>query len=99
MNKLMTILGAFMFAAVVLTSCGSPEADAKKMQECACDYLKLVGEAVTNPEEADEKALEALEEKCDKLAEKMKEKYKDEESDDTKAFNKAAEDFNPSDCK
>ena len=29
MKKLMTILGVFFFASIILTSCGGPEADAK----------------------------------------------------------------------
>ena len=38
MKKLMTILGAFLFASVVLTSCGGElESDLKKFCELQCD--------------------------------------------------------------
>ena len=99
MKKLMAILAAFMFAAVVFTSCGSPEADAKKMIKCSCEYFELYGKAIESGEEADMEAADAQEVKCNKLAGEMDEKYKDEDSDDAKAYNKAGEDFNPDDCK
>ena len=89
----MTILGAFMFASVLLTSCGGPEADGKKMADCACEGMQLMKEAQENPEKEDDlKAeFEKLEEKCDKLGDEMEKKYKDEESEDFKAFEKAFE--------
>ena len=46
MKKLMTILGAFLFASVVLTSCGGGvEADAEKTCEMMCEGMDLMKKA------------------------------------------------------
>ena len=93
MKKLMTILGAFMFASVLLTSCGGPESDGTKAGECMCEYVDLIKEATENPDkmaDLQEKA-EKVEEKCDKMMKEMDKTYKDDESDDSKAFKKAFE--------
>ena len=89
----MTILGAFMFASVLLTSCGGPESDGTKAGECMCEAMDLVKEAAENPDKAADlqKKAEKVEEKCEKIWKEMEKKYKDEESDDSKAFMKAFE--------
>ena len=38
----MTILGAFLFASVVLTSCGGAEKDGAALAECFCDAAEDV---------------------------------------------------------
>ena len=47
----MTILGAFMIASVVLTSCGSGgmESDAQKMCDFTCESQELSKEMIANP--------------------------------------------------
>ena len=68
MKKLMTILGAFLIASVVLTSCGGPEKDGKADAKCMCDAFKMEDEA---------KGKEAYE-KCEEAAKENEEKYKDD---------------------
>ena len=86
----MTILGVFLFASLVLTSCGGPEADAKKAAECVCDAAEIgkkMAEAKDESEVEDlTKDLEKLEEKCKKISEELDGKYKDEESEDDKKY-------------
>ncbi len=88
----MTILGVFLFASIILTSCGGPEADAKKLAvDCYCEADNLMKEMKDNPDDADKlkEDLEKLSEKCDKMEKEMEEKYKDEESDEYKEFDAA----------
>jgi hypothetical protein len=80
MKKLMTILGAFFFASVVLTSCGGPEKDGEADAKCKCDALKI---------EDDAKSKEAYE-KCGKAAGENEKKYKDDE-EELKKYNDAGE--------
>ena len=77
MKKLMTILGAFMFTAVVLTSCGGVDA-------CSCmkDSLALatkVTEAGTDMEKVAALGTESLElmKKCEEAEKKDKEAFGD----------------------
>ena len=71
----MTILGAFFFASLVLTSCGGPKSDAKKVAKCFCDAQELAKEMMENPDDKDlVKKSEKLEKKCEKL-DKLDEKY------------------------
>ena len=92
----MTILGVFLFASLVLTSCGGPEADAKKAAECMCDGLKLVEKMADAKSDADklkdlEEESKKLEEKCEPLMDELDKKYVDEESDEAKEFAEAFE--------
>ena len=91
----MTILGVFLFASIILTSCGGPEADAKKAADCMCDALEFVGkmaDAADDPDELKdlEKDAEKLEKKCEKIAEGFEEKYGDmmspNDDEDSKKF-------------
>ena len=82
MKKLMTILGVFLFASLVLTSCGSPEKDGKKMGKCICDAMSLI---VENPEKAEEKGKE-----CEEMGKKHEKKYKGNETDE-KEYEKGLE--------
>lgn len=92
MKKLTTILGAFFFASIILTSCGGPESDAKKAAECTCEMMKLMGKAMEDPTNEDlEKDAEKLEKKCEKIVEEMDGKYEDKDSEDTKKFEEALE--------
>mgnify|MGYP004176104835 CR=1 FL=1 len=80
MKKLMTILGVFLFASFVLTSCGGPEADAKKAADCMCDAAKLVEKMADAKGDADklkdlEEESKKLEKKCEKDGEGLEEKY------------------------
>tara|TARA_Y100001954_G_C15800033_1_gene599573 strand:- start:1810 stop:2133 length:324 start_codon:yes stop_codon:yes gene_type:complete len=95
MKKLMTILGVFFFASIILTSCGGPEADAKKAAECFCDGLKLAAEIAEAADDADKledlkKDSEKLEKKCEKIGEDLEEKYGDmmspKDDEDSKKF-------------
>jgi len=76
----MTILGSFLFASVILTSCGGVESDAKKTCEMYCEGIKLMEEAMKNPTDTDllKKAVE-YEEEATAFGEEMEEKYKDDE--------------------
>ena len=76
----MTILGAFLIASVVLTSCGGPEEDAKADAQCMCDALKL----------EDESKQEEAYKKCEKAAKENEKKYKDDE-EALKKYNEAGE--------
>ena len=88
----MTILGAFFFASIILTSCGGPEADAKKSAECACEMFELMAKAMEDPTNEDlVKDAEELEKKCEKIVEEMDGKYEDKDSEDTKKFEEALE--------
>ncbi|MGY8987807.1 MAG: hypothetical protein ACKVG7_04545 [Flavobacteriales bacterium] len=81
MKKLMTILGAFLFASVVLTSCGGGiEADAEKTCEMMCEGMDLMKKAAEDPTNAD-LATEAMEyaKEAEKFGEEMEDKYKDDE--------------------
>ena len=81
MKKLMTILGAFFFASVVLTSCGGGvEADAEKTCEMMCEGMDLMTKAMADPTNADllTEATEYAEE-AEKFGKEMEEKYKDDE--------------------
>jgi len=87
MKKLMTILGVFLFASIILTSCGGPEADAKKAAECMCDVKELMMKTMEDPTNEDlVKDAEELEKKCEKIGEEMDGKYEDTESEDTKKY-------------
>ena len=88
----MTILGVFFFASIILTSCGGPEADAKKSAECACEMFELMAKAMEDPTNEDlVKDAEELEKKCEKIVEEMDGKYEDKDSEDTKKFEEALE--------
>ena len=76
----MSIFGAFLFASVVLTSCGGPEEDGKADAECMCDAFKMEDEA---------KGKEAYE-KCEEAAKENEEKYKDDK-EALKKYNDAGE--------
>jgi carbamate kinase len=81
MKKLMTILGAFFFASVVLTSCGGGvEADAEKTCEMMCEGMDLMTKAMADPTNADllTEATEYAEE-AEKFGKEMEEKYEDDE--------------------
>ena len=69
--KKLTILGSFLIAAAVLTSCGGndPAADAKALKNCNCELAKVT--------EADK--IEAAAKKCTDLAKTQTEAYKDDE--------------------
>ena len=86
----MTILGVFFFASIILTSCGGPEADAKKSAECICDIAEIGKKMMEAKDESEvedlTKDLEKLEEKCKEIGEDLKDKYKDEESEDAKKY-------------
>jgi len=93
MKKLMTILGAFLFASVVLTSCGGGvEADAEKTCEMMCEGMDLMEKAMEDPtnteflKEATEYSKEAQ-----KFGKEMEDKYKDDE-DAKKKMKKIIED-------
>ena len=76
----MTILGAFMIAAVVLTSCGGVESDAEKTCEMMCEGMDLMTKAMEDPTNTDLlKEAEEYAEKAEKFGEEMEEKYKDDE--------------------
>ena len=77
MKKLMTILGAFLFASVVLTSCGSDAtADGEKMCKLKCE-----AEALQTMEDTEENVAKALKLVSDvaELGVEMQKKYKDDE--------------------
>ena len=77
MKKLMTIFGAFFFASVVLTSCGSEAtADGEKACKIKCEL-----ESAENMEETEENVKKITKLFNDGLAFaiEMKEKYKDDE--------------------
>jgi DNA repair exonuclease SbcCD nuclease subunit len=80
MNKLMTILGAFMIASVVLTSCGGgAKADGEKLCDLTCESLEIAQEMTENPTDLElaEKAIK-LGTKLNNFSEEMKEKYADD---------------------
>ena len=53
MKKLMTIVGAFLFASVVLTSCGGVESDAAKMCDMICEADAFMKKALEDPTNTD----------------------------------------------
>tara|TARA_B110000495_G_C22615762_1_gene367227 strand:- start:325 stop:606 length:282 start_codon:yes stop_codon:yes gene_type:complete len=77
MKKLMTILGAFLFASVVLTSCGGgATADGEKMCKLKCEAEAL--QTMEETEENVEKALKLIKD-VSALTVELAEKYKDDE--------------------
>jgi len=76
----MTIVGAFLFASVVLTSCGGVESDAAKMCDIICEADALMKKALEDPTNTD-LITEANKMATDNEAtmEELKEKYKDDE--------------------
>lgn len=76
----MTILGSFLFASVILTSCGGVESDAKKTCEMYCEGMDLMTKAMADPTNADllTEATDYAEE-AEKFGKEMEEKYKDDE--------------------
>ena len=77
----MTILGAFFFGSLVLTSCGGGvEADAEKTCEMMCEGMDLMKKAMEDPTNADllTEATEYAEESV-KFGEEIEEKYEDDE--------------------
>ena len=96
----MTILGAFMIASVVLTSCGGGvEADAAKTCEMMCEGEEIRKRIEGDKEEVVKDAflteVEEWAEKAEKFGEEMKEKYKDDED----AKNEIAAILAKCDCK
>ena len=89
----MTILGAFFFASLVLTSCGGGvEADAEKICEMMCESMDLMKKAMEDPTNTDlMKEAEELAKEVTAFGEEMEEKYKDDE-EGTKAIAKAMRD-------
>jgi len=100
MKKLMTIFGVILFALVIMTSCGSkdantaeenantPEANAKAWVDCKCMSGTL---------EENEQAKKR--EECIKLQKEYTEKYKDKASDDYKAYSAEVKRLSEEDCK
>ena len=90
--KKLTILGSFLIAAAVLTSCGGndPAADAKAYQDCLCSALKLGTDG--KADEATKKT-----EECVKLTAGHVTAYADD-ADGAKAYTEALGKLSPGDC-
>jgi len=82
MKKIMTILGAILFASFILTSCGgnSIDSDAKKYAELMCKAQKLATEGAAKAASGDMSAMTEsikLSTEAASLATEMQGKYKD----------------------
>lgn len=77
MKKLMTIFGAFFFASIILTSCGSDAtSDGEKMCKLKCEAEAL--QTMEETEENVEKALKLIKD-VSELGIELQKKYKDDE--------------------
>lgn len=91
MKKTMTILGAFLFASTILTSCGggnSPESDAKKLAELNCKAQKVAQKLASGDQSAAEESTKLAKEAAD-LAKELEGKYTSEA--DLKKYKEALE--------
>jgi hypothetical protein len=80
MKKVMKTIGAFMFASVMLTSCGSSiEADAKEVAELMCQSKKMSEKALSGDLSGVSESQEMMM-KAEKIQEKFDAKYKGSES-------------------
>jgi len=79
MGKTSTILGAFLLALFLITSCGNPvENDAKKLAELTCEATQLAKKATKAALSGDNSLLEESKEVSSKLktlSEELKSKY------------------------
>jgi hypothetical protein len=80
MKKLMTILGSFLFASVILTSCGGGiESDAEKGCEMICEAAEVANNLLESPTDADLlKEAADLGEKMQEFGDELDKKYKDD---------------------
>ena len=79
MKKSITVLGAVLFASLILTSCGSSvESDAKKLAELQCESQKLSEKILAGDISVTTESMNLAADAA-KLAEEVKEKYTSDE--------------------